>query len=87
MRRWGLVLAVLTAIALGADLLASDLPLIGRAEGRLFILPCVTKPVPPATWEWQVRTPIPYGPLQTLATTGEVRDEPPPWAPDAAKTK
>lgn len=82
MKRWLAVLAVLTGVALGADLLASDQPLIGRANGRLFILPCVTKPTPSPAWEWQVRTPIPYGPLQTLATTGELRDEPPPWAPD-----
>jgi peptide/nickel transport system permease protein len=29
-----------------------------------------------------VRTPIPFGPEQTIATSGEVRELPPPWAPD-----
>jgi peptide/nickel transport system permease protein len=79
---WVISIIVLCVVALFADVLASDLPLIGRADGQLFILPCVTKPTPPTNWEWKVRTPIPYGPLQTLATTGEMRDEPPPWAPD-----
>ncbi len=83
MKRPLMALTFLAALALGADLLASEYPLVGRAEGRLYVLPCLTKPTPPPVWEWQVRTPIPFGPLQTLAVTGEDRDEPPPWAPDS----
>lgn len=83
-RAWLLVLLTLTSAALGADLLASDLPLLARVGDRTFVLPCLTRP--PAligkTPDWQLRTPIPWGPLQTLASTGELRDEPPPWAPD-----
>ncbi|MEW6430103.1 MAG: ABC transporter permease [Myxococcota bacterium] len=86
-------LALLVGAALGADLIASDLPLAVRVDGQTFILPCLTRP--PALRgrsqatlgplaEWMVRTPIPYGPAQTVAATGELRDGPPPWAPDEA---
>jgi peptide/nickel transport system permease protein len=85
-----LVLAALAAMALGADLLASELPLAVRVDGATHLLPCVTRPAalrgestrtlrPRA--EWLVATPIPFGPLQTVASTGEARAEPPPWAP------
>lgn len=85
-RAWGLTLVVLVVLAIGADVIASDLPLVARHDGRLYVLPCVFRPAALVgrAWDWSVRTPIPYGPLQTVATTGELRDEPPPWAPDAA---
>ncbi|PZR17650.1 MAG: peptide ABC transporter permease [Archangium gephyra] len=85
-RWWLAVLATLVFVAVGADLLASDLPLIARLDGRTYVLPCLTRPreLVGKTPEWSVRTPIPWGPLQTLASTGELRDEPPPWAPDQA---
>jgi peptide/nickel transport system permease protein len=85
-------LVVCALVALAADVLASDLPLAVRLEGRTYWLPCLTRPAElrgesnqtlaqRADWLW--RTPIGFGPLQTLAATGEERDEPPPWAPDA----
>lgn len=78
------VLVCLLLVALGADLLASDLPLLARADGRVWWLPCMTRPpgFDAARVDWAVHTPIPYGPNQTLAATRESRDEPPPWAPD-----
>lgn len=87
-RRALVFLGVLIAIALGADLLASDLPLAVRLDGTTWVLPCVTRPVALqqrsfAGAEWVWRTPIPFGPLQTLAATGEDRPTPPPWGPDA----
>jgi peptide/nickel transport system permease protein len=84
-----IALGVLLGLALGADLLASDLPLAERRGGQLFLLPCLTRPQalrePRASGEagWVLRTPIPFGPLQTVASTHEQRDEPPPWAPDS----
>jgi peptide/nickel transport system permease protein len=80
------VLLALLLVALGADLLASDLPLAARAGGRTWLFPCVARPPGFSTEgaEWVVRTPIPWGPNQTLAVTGEVRDGPPPWGPDGA---
>lgn len=80
-------LAVLLISALGADLIASDLPIAVRTDGETYLFPCLTKPVALqsrdlSTAEWIVRTPIKYGPLQTLAVTREDRPEPPPWAPD-----
>ncbi|MBL8915706.1 MAG: ABC transporter permease [Archangium sp.] len=80
-------LAVLLISALGADLIASDLPIAVRTDGQTYLFPCITKPVALqsrdlSTAEWIVRTPIKYGPLQTLAVTREDRPEPPPWAPD-----
>ncbi|MGV3619757.1 MAG: ABC transporter permease [Archangium sp.] len=81
---WLAVLAGLVFIALAADVLASDLPLIARVEGNTYVLPCLTRPraIIGKTPEWSVATPIPWGPLQTIASTGELRDQPPPWAPD-----
>lgn len=84
-----ITLGLLIIAALGADLLASDWPLAAKIDGQTFWLPCVTRPRDfPATKlssaEWVWRTPIPFGPLQTLASTGEVRTEAPPWAPDGS---
>jgi len=43
--RWALgVLSALLVTALGADLLASDLPLALRLDGELHVLPCLTRP-------------------------------------------
>lgn len=92
-RRALLALLLLTTTAVGADLLASDLPLAVRVDGKTWWLPCLTRPAAlsgrsqfslAATAEWMWRTPIPYGPLQTIAATGEDRPTPPPWAPDAS---
>ncbi len=91
-RAGALVLGGLVAVALCADLLASELPLAARVDGVTWWLPCLTRPTAlrgestrtlAARAEWLVATPIPWGPLQTVATTGEARDEVPPWAPDA----
>jgi peptide/nickel transport system permease protein len=83
-RRALLFLGALLGVALGADLLASEFPLVVRVGGKTHWLPCVTKPVDLdlSNPEWLVRTPIHFGPLQTLAATGEDRPQPPPWAPD-----
>lgn len=86
-----LVMLALSLTAVLADVLASDLPLAVRVDGTTHFLPCVTRPAalraesqltlaPRAEWMW--RTPIHYGPLQTLAVTGEDRPTPPPWPPD-----
>ncbi|MEW5741796.1 MAG: ABC transporter permease [Myxococcota bacterium] len=86
-----LTLALLLGSAVFADLLASDLPLAVRVDGQTHLLPCLTRPAAlrgrtQATLspiaEWMIGTPIPYGPEQTIATTGEVRDGAPPWGPD-----
>ncbi|MFT3707459.1 MAG: ABC transporter permease [Archangium sp.] len=87
-RRALIFLGVLIFGAIAADLLASDLPLAVRVDGQTHVLPCLTRPVvlqsvDLKTAEWIVRTPIQFGPLQTLAVTGEDRPEPPPWAPDS----
>lgn len=70
--RWGLgCLAALTVLAAGADLIASDLPLAARVDGRLYLLPCLTHPAgliddDNQTLEgrasWLLAPPIPYGP-------------------------
>lgn len=86
-----IVLSVWCVLALGADLLASDLPIAVRVDGQTFVLPCWTRPAkllgesqatlrPRA--EWMIGTLIPVGPTQTLATTGAVRTDAPPWSPD-----
>lgn len=84
-------LALLVGAAVFADLLASELPLAVRVDGQTWVLPALTHPAAlrgkvqaslAPTAEWMVRTPIPFGPTQTVATTGELRDTPPPWAPD-----
>jgi peptide/nickel transport system permease protein len=86
-----LTLGLFVGAAVFADLLASDLPLAVRVDGQTYLLPALTRPaalrgrvqasLAPVA-EWMVRTPIPFGPTQTIATTGELRDTPPPWAPD-----
>jgi peptide/nickel transport system permease protein len=82
--------AGLIAVALFADLLASDLPLLVRVDGRTYVLPALGRPTElnfatqqslgPKV-EWMVRTPIPFGPNQTFATI-EPRSDPAPWPPD-----
>jgi peptide/nickel transport system permease protein len=85
------VLGLFGALAVFADCLASDLPLAVKVDGQTHWLPCLTRPAAlrgqqqaslaaRAVWMWA--TPIPFGPLQTVASTGESRDLPPPWAPD-----
>jgi peptide/nickel transport system permease protein len=95
--RWarvsGSTLAALVALALAADLIASDHPLAVRVEGRTYWLPCLFEPTDLRTdtqatlasrAEWQWRTPVPWGPNQTLARTGELHASPPPWPPSRA---
>jgi peptide/nickel transport system permease protein len=66
------VLILLGALALGADLLASDLPLATRVDGNLYLFPCVTHPLAlrdddqqtlARRADWILPTAIPYGPL------------------------
>ncbi len=87
------VLAGIVLLALFADVLASDLPLLVRVDGATHVLPCLVRPAAlgaessqslAARAEWMVRTPIPYGPNQTLAATGEQQELPPPWGPGGA---
>lgn len=84
-------LGLLVGVAAAADVVASDLPLAVRVDGHTWVLPALTSP--PAlrgrtqatlgpVAEWMVPTPVPFGPSQTVASTGELRDAPPPWAPD-----
>ncbi len=84
-------LGVIGVLALGADLLASDLPLAVSVDDHTFLFPCLTRPAAlrgqttaslAQRAGWLVRPPIPFGPDQTVASTLEVRDQPPPWAPD-----
>jgi peptide/nickel transport system permease protein len=78
-------------LALTADLLASELPLAVRVDGQTSIAPALMRPkalqhethaslAPRA--EWMVSALIPFGPLQTVATTGTQREGAPPWSPD-----
>jgi peptide/nickel transport system permease protein len=61
-------LALLVLVGAGADLIASDLPLVCRHRGTLYLLPCLTRPAaladgPNTTIDgWALPTPIPYAP-------------------------
>jgi peptide/nickel transport system permease protein len=64
-------LALLGAVAAGADLLASDLPLAVRVDGRAYLLPAVTRPEALSRDDnqtlrrraaWMLAPPIPYSP-------------------------
>lgn len=90
-RAGAIVIAFWLALALGADLIASDLPIAVKVDGETFIFPAWSRPgrlfdqtqvtlAPRA--EWMVGTLVPFGPLQTLATTGTQRDGAPPFSPD-----
>jgi peptide/nickel transport system permease protein len=66
-------LGALAAVALGADLLAADLPLACRVDGVTWWLPALTRPAPladddnqtlKARAEWTLAPPIPFGPEQ-----------------------
>lgn len=68
------LLGGLIALALLADLAASDLPLAARVGGHLYLLPCVTRPAALASddnqslaarlgpHDWLLAPPVPYGP-------------------------
>jgi peptide/nickel transport system permease protein len=80
----------LVGILLGADLLASDLPLVTKVDSTVYWLPCVFRPTALRGEDnrtlalraaWLIAPPIRYGPLQTAATTGESSNLPPPWSP------
>jgi len=79
-------------VALFADFLASDLPLLLRYEGRTYVLPCLLRP--PALKgldnmtlmgrmvkgeDWGVFPPVPYGALQSRAG-GRIESLAPPSA-------
>ena len=81
----------LILIAVGADLIAADLPIAVRIEGQSHWFPMFTRPVElrgatqqslseKAEWIWG--TPVPWGPNQTFAANELQRDTPPPWGPD-----
>lgn len=85
------VIACWVTLSLGADLIASDLPIAVRVDGETFVLPAWSRParlfdqtqvtLAPRS-EWMVGTLVPFGPLQTLATTGTTRTGAPPFSPD-----
>jgi len=86
------VIALWVALALGADLLASDLPIAVRVDGRTYLAPLWTRPAALQAEtqpglrrraEWMIGTLVEFGPRQTLATTGTTRTDAPPFAPDA----
>lgn len=92
-RRVLAALAVPLLVALGADLLASEWPLVARVDGVTYLLPVLGQPAAlrgvdrralEARGGWGVWPPVPFGPLQTAAATGETNELPPPWAPSAA---
>lgn len=67
-----LALGALALVAVAADLIASDLPLAVRVDGRLHLVPCLVRPAALAGDDqqslarraaWMLPTPIPYGPL------------------------
>lgn len=72
----------LAVIAAGADLLASDLPLAARVDGRLHLLPAVVRPAALrgetnqslaarlGPDDWLIAPPIPYGPEQVGGAEG-----------------
>ncbi len=72
MRHLLLLLMPLWVMAFGADLIASDLPIAARVDGRLYLLPCLTRPAALRDFDqqelaqratWLLGTPIPYGPF------------------------
>jgi peptide/nickel transport system permease protein len=69
--------AALVAVALVADLLASDRPLAARVGGEVKLFPADATGA-----DWVLHTPIPFGPNQTFASA-RTRSEPAPWAPDS----
>lgn len=72
-----LALALLSFVAIFADLLASDLPVIASIHGKTYYLPCVTHPTELAGWDnarvkkevssdgWAIHPLVEYGPSQT----------------------
>jgi len=60
------IAAMLVLVAIFADLLASDAPLLCRAHGTIYVLPAITH-VPLEDVTWSIRTPIPRGPRATDA--------------------
>jgi peptide/nickel transport system permease protein len=74
-RLGALILAVVAAIALLADCIASDLPLACRWHGTIYVLPNVVRPAalaraggdivrgPHASGDWAIPPPVAWGPL------------------------
>ncbi|MGI5862238.1 MAG: ABC transporter permease [Myxococcales bacterium] len=70
---------MLLLVALGADLIASDMPLAMRLDGKLFLLPNLTRPASLLAHDnqslralmrhergdWLLLPPVPFGPYQT----------------------
>jgi peptide/nickel transport system permease protein len=73
------VISALAAVALGANLLASDKPIIVRVDGHLYLFPDLVEPVAlrnddvrsltarlrPDQGDWLLPTPVRFGPYQT----------------------
>lgn len=55
------VAAMLFLVAIFADVITSDAPLVCRAHGTVYVLPNVTH-LPLADVTWSLRTPLPHGP-------------------------
>lgn len=85
------LLGALVLIAVLANLLASDLPLVARVDGTLYLLPCLTRPLALAGddnltlsarlsgSDWSLAPPVPYGPLaQHPGGTTSVLEAPSP---------
>jgi peptide/nickel transport system permease protein len=71
MKRSLWAVGALAVIAVAADLIASDLPLVAHIDEHLYVLPCVTRPAAlagednqslRARAKWLLAPPIPYGP-------------------------
>jgi peptide/nickel transport system permease protein len=79
-----LVLACLALVAIFADVLASDLPLVGRWRGVVYVLPAITHPdalaeVDISTMrrdagpgDWLVAPLVPYGPADAAGEAAEL---------------
>jgi peptide/nickel transport system permease protein len=87
--RLGLILVALElVVALGADLLASELPLVARIAGRLHVAPCVLLPdalvgqdreslaAHLGPGDWMLETPIGHGPGAPRARTAALLSAP-----------
>jgi len=84
-----MVLAVTLLIALAADFLASDLPVLCRVSGQLYVLPNVTHPAGLAGYDctrisasegpgdWSVRPLVHFGPYEGTAEDGAPAAAPP----------
>ncbi len=79
-------LALFGCLAACADLVASDLPLAARVDGKLYLLPCLARPAALADDDqqtlarrasWMLPTAIPFGPLASRPGGAQAPLEPP----------